>query len=162
MGFFDFLKGGAAGGAILSPLDGEVVQLESVKDEAFSSGVMGKGIAIEPTKGVLVSPVNGKIDSVTETKHAVSIVSDAGQEILIHIGMDTVSLKGAPFTARVTDGQSVKTGDVLIEFDIRAIKDAGLETVTPIVVINSDDFASVTLTDAKSVKQGDEIITTTK
>jgi PTS system beta-glucosides-specific IIC component len=159
MGLFDFRK---KANPIVSPLSGKVVPLSEVEDQAFSSGVMGKGLAILPDEGKLFSPVNGTIDSVTETKHAVSIVSDAGEEVLIHIGMDTVTLKGAPFTAHVADGQKIKSGDLLIEFDMAAIEAANLSTVTPIVVVNSDDYSSVTITEAGSVKVGEEIITAKK
>ena len=155
MGLFDFLK---KPNPIVSPLSGKVVPLSEVADEAFSSGVMGKGLAILPDEGKLFSPVNGTIDSVTETKHAVSIVSDAGEEVLIHIGMDTVTLKGAPFTAHVQDGQKIKSGDLLIEFDMAAIEAANLSTLTPIVVVNSDDFSSVEVIGSGTIKVGEDLI----
>jgi PTS system trehalose-specific IIC component len=144
---------------ILSPLAGKIVQLAEVNDEAFSSGVLGKGIAILPEKGVLVSPVNGTVDSLTDSKHAITLVGNSGEEILIHIGMDTVTLKGKPFTPKVKEGDAVTIGQPLIEFDIQAIKDAGLETITPIVLANSDDYGSVIVTQNGNVAAGDTIIT---
>ncbi|GMO39188.1 MAG: beta-glucoside-specific PTS transporter subunit IIABC [Termitinemataceae bacterium] len=144
--------------AIQSPLSGEIVPLDKVKDEAFATGVLGKGIAIIPQTGVLVSPVNGTVDNVFDTKHAISIISDEGAEILIHIGMDTVTLKGAPFTAKVKNDDKVSVGQVLIEFDIKAIQDAGLDTVTPIVIANSDNYESITPVAAGNVAAGDVIL----
>jgi glucose-specific phosphotransferase system IIA component len=142
-----------------SPLSGEVVPLASVKDEAFASGVLGKGAAVLPSKGVLTAPCDGTVDSIPEGKHAVTLIGDNGAEVLIHIGMDTVGLKGAPFTVKVSDGQKVKKGDLLVEFDIEAIKAAGLETVTPIVVANSDDFAEIMPAASGSVQSGDALLT---
>jgi PTS system beta-glucosides-specific IIC component len=164
MSFLDKLfRGGAAAGKknkfLASPLTGMLVPLEKVKDEAFSSGVLGKGIAILPDNGILASPVDGIVDSITEAKHAVSLIADNGVEILIHIGMDTVGLNGKPFTPKVKEGQRVKTGDVLIEFDIQAIKDAGLDTVTPIVIANSDEFKTVTFPETERISAGDPLIT---
>jgi PTS system beta-glucosides-specific IIC component len=144
---------------ILAPLTGTIVPLEQVADEAFSSGVLGKGIAIVPETGVLVSPVDGKIDSITDSLHAITIVGSAGEEILIHIGMDTVLLKGKPFMPKVKEGDTVKVGQTLIEFDIQAIKAAGLETVTPIVIANHDDYGTITMTQNMRVTAGDVLIT---
>jgi PTS system beta-glucosides-specific IIC component len=147
------------GGSIASPLSGALIPIEKVKDEAFSSGALGKGIAILPDKGVLTSPVDGIVDSITDAKHAVNLIADNGAEILIHIGMDTVRLNGKPFTPKVTEGQRVKTGDVLIEFDIQAIKDAGLDTVTPIVIANSDEFKDIIVMKSERISTGDSLIT---
>jgi glucose-specific phosphotransferase system IIA component len=159
MGLFGFLKNA---NRIVSPLSGKMVPLSEVEDEAFSSGALGKGVAVLPDEGKLFSPVNGKIDSVTETKHAINIVSNGGEEILIHIGMDTVKLNGAPFTVHVGEGQTVKSGDLLIEFDIPAIKAAGFSTVTPMVIANSDDYSSVKVTEAGTISVGEEIISVQK
>jgi PTS system beta-glucosides-specific IIC component len=152
-------KARVASGSLASPLSGMLVPLEKVKDEAFASGVLGKGIAILPDSGVLKSPADGVVDSITDAKHAVSLIADNGAEILIHIGMDTVGLEGKPFVPKVTEGQRVKTGDVLIEFDIQAIKDAGLDTVTPVVIANSGDFAGIVFAQGGRVSQGDSLIT---
>jgi len=155
----DAAPGGLRDAVLLSPLPGKIIPLSEVKDEAFSSGVLGKGAAILPEEGVLTAPCDGVVDSIPEGKHAVTLVADCGAEVLMHIGMDTVSLGGAPFTARVTDGQRVKAGDVLIEFDIEAIKKAGLETVTPVVVANSDDFSEALPSNAPRAARGDKLIT---
>jgi PTS system beta-glucosides-specific IIC component len=145
--------------SLASPLSGVLVPLENVKDEAFSSGALGKGIAILPDKGILMSPVDGIVDSVTDAKHAISLVADNGAEILIHIGMDTVGLNGKPFHPQVKEGQRVKTGEVLIEFDIQAIKDAGLDTVTPVVIVNSDAFKTIQFTESERIATGDLLMT---
>jgi PTS system beta-glucosides-specific IIC component len=145
-------------GSIASPLSGLLVPLENVKDEAFSSGTLGQGIAILPEQGVLTSPVDGIVDSITDAKHALTLVANNGAEILIHIGMDTVVLKGKPFTPKVTEGQRVKTGDILIEFDIQAIKDAGLDTVTPIVIANGNDFTGIEFAQGERIAQGGSLI----
>jgi PTS system beta-glucosides-specific IIC component len=157
-------KTGATGiksGSLASPLSGLIVPLKKVKDEAFASGALGKGIAILPDNGVLTSPADGVVDSITDGKHAVSIVASNGAEILIHIGMDTVGLKGKPFTPKVTEGQRVKTGDVLIEFDIQAIKESGFDTVTPITIANSDAFKSIVIVEKERISQGDSLFTLT-
>ncbi|GMO26422.1 MAG: hypothetical protein Ta2F_01980 [Termitinemataceae bacterium] len=152
-----FFSGGKVSGTftVLSPLNGKVVQLDKVKDEAFSSGALGKGVAVIPDDGHLVSPVDGKIDSVIDSKHAVCLVSNDGIELLMHIGMDTVKLKGNGFTPAVEEGSLVKAGSPLINFDIPTIQEAGFSLETPIVVANSDDFSSITITKAEYVKQGD-------
>jgi glucose-specific phosphotransferase system IIA component len=154
-----FKKAGSKGAVLASPLTGAVVPLEKVKDEAFASGALGKGAAILPEAGLLCSPADGLVDSITEAKHAVTIVADNGAEILMHIGMDTVGLKGAPFTPKVSEGQRVKAGDPLIAFDIEAIKAAGLDTATPVVVANSDEFASIEITAGGRAVQGEPFIT---
>ncbi|MDR1029968.1 MAG: beta-glucoside-specific PTS transporter subunit IIABC [Treponema sp.] len=150
---------GVKSGSLASPLSGVLVPLEKVKDEAFSSGALGKGIAILPDKGMLTSPVEGTVDSITDAKHAINLIADNGAEILIHIGMDTVGLNGKPFIPKVREGQRVKTGEVLIEFDIQAIKDAGLDTVTPIVIANSDEFKDIIVTKSERISTGDSLIT---
>jgi glucose-specific phosphotransferase system IIA component len=146
---------------LASPLTGKIVPFSEVKDEAFSTGTMGQGIAILPETGTVLSPVNGVVDSVSDTKHAVNLVANNGLEILIHIGMDTVALKGAPFTPRVKEGDDVTVGTPLIDFDMKAIKAAGLDLVTPIALINSDEY-NITFTSEKSVIQGDPLITAEK
>ncbi|MDR2600884.1 MAG: beta-glucoside-specific PTS transporter subunit IIABC [Spirochaetaceae bacterium] len=148
-------------GVIASPLTGYLAPLKNVKDEAFASGALGAGVAVTPESGVLVSPVSGVVDSITDAKHAVNIIADNGAEILMHIGMDTAGLNGKPFTVKVTEGRRVKTGDVLVEFDIQAIKDAGLDVITPIVVANSGVFKSVKIAQGGRISQGEELITLT-
>lgn len=131
---------------VFSPLDGKVIALSKVPDSAFSSEAMGKGIAIEPKSGRVVSPVNGTVSVAFKTKHAIGLVSDHGAEILIHVGIDTVQLEGKYFTFHVKQGDQVKVGDLLVEFDIDKIKEAGYEVVTPIIVTNSANYKEVTTT----------------
>lgn len=121
---------------ILSPLAGNVVQLKDISDVAFSSGSLGQGIAIEPTEGKLVAPVSGTVSALFPTHHAIGITTETGAEVLIHIGMDTVQLEGKHFKAHVTQGEFVEKGQLLIEFDIAAIKRSGRALTTPVIVTN--------------------------
>ena len=144
---------------IASPLKGEVVPLTEVKDETFASEMMGKGIAINPTEGKVVSPINGTVQMIFKTKHAIGLKSEDGAEILIHIGMDTVQLDGKHFTAHVKDGDKVKVGDTLVEFDMDAIKEEGYELVTPVIITNTMDYLEIVPKEIKSVNAGEDIIT---
>ena len=119
---------------------------------------MGKGIAIEPTEGKVYAPFDGIIETAFPTKHAIGFTSDKGVELLIHVGMDTVKLGGAHFISHIEEGQKVKKGDLLLEFDIEKIKGEGYPTVTPVIVTNSDDYSDITLTDSSSVNVGDNLI----
>ena len=125
---------------VVSPLAGQVKPLSQATDPVFSSGVMGQGVVIEPSQGELVSPVNGTVTVLFPTKHAVGIVSEKGVEMLMHIGMDTVSLDGIGFEAHVEQGDKVVVGQQLISFDMDVIKKAGLVTETPVIITNQDDF----------------------
>ena len=125
---------------VVSPLAGQVKPLSQATDPVFSSGVMGQGVVIEPSQGELVSPVNGTVTVLFPTKHAVGIVSEEGVEMLMHIGMDTVSLDGKGFEAHVEQGDKVVVGQQLISFDIDVIKEDGLDTETPVIITNQDDF----------------------
>lgn len=144
---------------VASPLKGEVIELSNVKDETFSSGIMGKGIAITPSEGMLLSPVNGVITAIFPTLHAVGITSKDGAEILIHIGMDTVKLKGKYFKAHAEKGDSVNIGDLLIEFDIEGIRGEGYDITTPIIISNSDQFVDILATEKSKVKTGENLLT---
>jgi PTS system beta-glucosides-specific IIC component len=144
---------------VASPLKGKIIPLTEVKDAAFSSEAMGKGIAIEPTEGKAVSPVDGVVTTLFRTKHAIGITSDEGVEVLIHIGMDTVKLEGQYFTAHVNQGDKVKAGDVLVEFDIEKIKEAGFEVTTPVIITNTPDFSEITPTLEQTVEQKEPILT---
>ena len=144
---------------IASPLNGEIVPLTDVKDETFASEMMGKGIAINPTEGKVVSPVNGTVQMIFKTKHAIGLKSEDGAEILIHIGMDTVQLDGKHFTAHVKDGDKVKVGDTLVEFDMDAIKKEGYELVTPVIITNTMEYLEIVPKEIKSVNAGEDIIT---
>lgn len=121
-------------------MNGKVVPLEQVPDEAFSGKVLGDGCAIEPTDGKLYAPCDGVIDTVFDTCHAVNMRSDQGAELLLHVGIDTVKLGGKYFTAHVQDGQQVKTGDLLLSFDADKIRQAGYQLTTPLIVCNSEDY----------------------
>lgn len=149
----------SAGGLVASPLKGSVVALENVKDEVFSTGAMGKGIAVEPAEGKVYAPADGEISTFFPTGHAIGITTDNGIEILIHVGMDTVDMKGEGFTPKAKQGDHVKKGDLLLEFDIEKIKAAGHPVTTPIIITNTDSYADVVPTDAASVAAGDEILT---
>ena len=126
-----------------SVADGEVINIEAVKDPVFSQKMMGDGFAVEPENGHIVSPVAGKVTSVFPTKHALGLVTDNGLEVLVHIGLDTVSLEGKPFEVKVSEGQTVAAGDLLVEADLDAIRAAGRETSTIVVFTNADAIKSV-------------------
>ncbi len=143
---------------ISSPLTGKVLELSTIDDAAFASGVLGKGVAIEPTVGVAVSPVDGKVETLFKTNHAIGIVTESGAEILIHIGMDTVKLDGKHFTAKIEQGDVVKAGQVLVEFDIEAIKEEGYSLVTPIVITNSDNFKDIKFETNKDITASEKLM----
>ena len=130
---------------VYSVADGEVIALEQVKDPVFSQKMMGDGFAVEPTNGNIVSPVSGTVSSIFPTKHALGLVTEAGLEVLVHIGLDTVSLEGKPFTVHVAEGQKVAAGDLLVTADLDAIRAAGRETSTVVVFTNGDAIKSVKL-----------------
>ena len=144
---------------VVSPLAGQVKPLSQATDPVFSSGVMGQGIVIEPSQGELVSPVNGTVTVLFPTKHAVGIVSEEGIEMLMHIGMDTVSLDGKGFVAHVEQGDKVVVGQQLISFDMDVIKKAGLVTETPVIITNQDDFQADVEGDLpRDIKRGDVLM----
>ena len=130
-------------GTVYAPVVGEVINLTEVEDAAFSSGVLGQGCAIIPSKGEVYAPCDGEISTLPDSGHAVGISADDGAEILIHVGMDTVSLKGEGFKPMVKEGDKVKKGQLLIKFNINLIKSKNLSTVTPVVVTNADDYGTV-------------------
>ena len=133
----------ASGETLLSPMSGTLVALDQVPDKTFASGLLGKGVAIVPEEGRVTSPVDGEVASVFATRHAIGIASTGGSEILIHVGIDTVKLNGDHFTAHVKAGDRVAAGDLLLTFDPQAIKAAGYDLTTPMLVSNSDDFTDV-------------------
>ena len=149
----------AAKDTVLSAcLNGTVVPLADVKDEAFASGALGDGIAIEPTDGELVAPADGEISSTFETHHAVGMTTADGAELLMHIGIDTVKLGGKHFTYLVNEGDKVKKGQPLIRFELEAIKAEGYPVTTPLIVCNTDDYAAVVAKASGTVKQGDALL----
>jgi PTS system beta-glucosides-specific IIC component len=145
---------------ICSPLEGSIVPLTEVKDPTFAEGIMGNGIAIMPSSGRVVSPVNGTVSALFETKHAIGILSDEGVELLIHIGLDTVDLGGRFFEARVKAGDKINLGDLLVEFDIDEIKKAGYDVITPIIITNSSEYSNISFEAKKAeyIKQKDKLI----
>ncbi len=127
---------------VVAPVTGRAVPLTEVPDEAFAGGHMGQGVAIEPTEGKLIAPFDGTVVHVIKSNHAVMVENAEGLQFLFHIGINTVSLKGEGFTSHVTTGDAVKAGQILIEFDIAKIKEAGYPVITPIIVTNADEVAS--------------------
>ncbi|AUO07830.1 PTS beta-glucoside transporter subunit IIABC [Paenibacillus sp. lzh-N1] len=158
--------GAAKGGEVLvrqetviSPLMGDVKPLSEVTDEAFSTGALGKGIAIEPSEGKVVSPVDGVLTSLFSSGHAIGITSDQGVEILIHVGKDTVKLKGKHFYPKVKQGEAVKKGQLLMEFDMEAIKEAGYVLTTPVIVANTTSYLDVIETEKKTIGYKEDLLT---
>ncbi|MGU8655062.1 beta-glucoside-specific PTS transporter subunit IIABC [Clostridium perfringens] len=144
---------------IVSPLKGEVTELSKVEDEAFSTGLLGKGIAINPVEGKVIAPANGVVTTFFPTGHALGITTDNGTEILIHVGMDTVQLEGKYFTPRVKQGDKIKSGDILLEFNIDKIKESGLSTITPVIITNSDNYLDIIETDKKYINYKEDLLT---
>ncbi|MFV0557574.1 MAG: PTS glucose transporter subunit IIA [Enterococcus sp.] len=143
---------------VKSPLTGQVISLTDIADQVFASGSMGQGIAIDPTIGVITAPADGRVNLLFPTKHAIGLVTADGAELLIHIGMDTVELKGEHFTAHIEQGDTVKAGQKLISFDVEAIREKGYSLVTPIIIANSAEYQRVLATDAKDVATQDSLI----
>ncbi|OQR53979.1 beta-glucoside-specific PTS transporter subunit IIABC [Bacillus sp. CDB3] len=142
---------------ITSPFEGKVIELSSIKDAAFASGALGKGVAIEPSSGKLLAPFSGTVSALFPTNHAIGLVTDYGAEVLIHIGMDTVQLGGKHFSSHVAQGDRVEKGQLLIEFDIQAIQAAGYVVTTPIVITNIDKY-DVVVAEANPIKIGENLI----
>ena len=147
---------------IASPLIGKVVKLEDVPDEVFASGAMGKGIAIDPLDGILVSPAKAEVTLLFPTKHAIGLRTENGAELLIHIGMDTVSLAGKGFESFVQVGDQVEAGQKLLVFDLNQIKAADLPVITPIIVTNTADYEDILVTQVSQINSGDYLLTTVK
>ena len=139
-------------------LTGTVVAMADVQDEAFASGVLGDGVAIEPAEGKLLAPADATVDNLFDTHHAIGLVTEGGAELLLHIGIDTVKLNGEHFTAHVKNGQKVKKGDLLISFDIDAIKSAGYMVTTPMIVCNTDRYAAVKTLASGQVTAGQDLL----
>ena len=143
---------------IKSPISGKVIELEKVNDPVFSSGAMGKGVAIDPTDNKVYAPFNGTIEFIADTKHAIGLLSEDGVEVLIHVGMDTVKMKGRGFNVKTSVNSKVKAGDLLLEFDRSAIEKEGYPLVTPVVITNSDEYEDKALCINEEVKNGKSII----
>lgn len=141
-----------------APVSGEVIPLNKVNDETFSTEILGKGIAILPAEGKVFAPFDGKVETLPDSFHALGLSADSGIELLIHVGLETVGLEGKYFTPHVKEGQIIKKGDLLLEFDLAAIAAEGFDTVTPVIITNADDYESITPETGKTVKVQDTVI----
>lgn len=158
MGFLKSLLGSKDGIRICAPCAGRLIDLGEVKDPTFSTGILGQGVAIMPSDGKFYAPSDGTVVTVFPTGHAAALRTTEGAEILLHIGLDTVKLNGKHFTIRAEEGQQIKKGDLLLEADLEAVRAAGYDTATPIVISNSDVYDKIEISRAKEVAAGDEIL----
>lgn len=145
-----------------APMAGKAMPITVVPDPTFAEGMLGNGIAIEPVEGKVYAPCDATVDMMFTTGHAVSLVADNGAEILIHVGLETVSLEGKPFTVHAANGDKVKKGQLLIEVDLDAVKAAGLPTITPMVVCNTDEYPTFDTFVGKDVTNEDVVIALAK
>ena len=146
-----------------APVSGQAVPLQEVSDPTFGGEILGKGVAVRPTDGRIYAPADGEITLLFDTLHALSMTTDTGAELLLHIGLDTVALKGAHFKAHVKTGDKVRKGDLLLEADLKAIREAGYDVITPMIVCNTDCFAEVkAVTGAEVTPQDTVLILTSK
>ena len=143
----------------VAPTAGAAIPLEEVNDAVFSQKILGDGLAIQPAEDTICAPLGGEITSLPDSKHAVGLRGDNGMEILIHVGIDTVNLQGKYYEAHVKVGDKVRTGDLLLTFDRAAIEAAGYETVTPVLLTNTDDYQSVQAVTGQQVRPGDRVLT---
>ena len=157
MGFFDKLFGKKLEG-IYAPIAGKAVAITEVPDPTFAEGMLGNGIAIDPTDGKVYAPCDATVDMMFDTGHAVSMTTESGIEILVHVGLETVGLEGKPFTVHVQNGDKVKKGQLLIEADLEAIKAAGLPTITPVLICNTDDYPTFKTHVGPAVANADLVI----
>lgn len=141
-----------------APVKGTAVVSAEVNDPTFSEEMIGAGMAIKPAEGKVYSPVNGSVTMTIDSNHAIGLQSDRGTELLIHIGLDTVSLGGKHFNRVVKENDKVKKGDLLIEFDMEAVKAAGFDVITPVIICNTDDFKEVIRYTGKDVKVGETVM----
>lgn len=147
---------------IAAPAAGQAVPQSEVSDPTFSQEILGKGAAIRPSEGRIFSPVDGRVELMFDTGHAVSLHSNDGADVLIHVGLDTVKLAGKYFTIHKKNGDAVRSGDLLIEFDQKAIQAAGYDTITPVIICNSEAFSSVTAQTGITVAALDPLLTLKK
>ena len=164
MGFFSKLFGKAEPkkDGLYAPLAGQAVPVTEVPDPTFAEGMLGNGIAIEPAEGKVYAPCDATVDMMFTTGHAVSLVADCGAEILIHVGLETVSLEGKPFTVHVANGDKVTKGQLLLEADLEAIKAAGLPIITPMLICNTDEYPTFDTFVGKDVTNEDVVIALAK
>ena len=161
MGFFKKLFGKKTDD-LYAPMAGKAVPITEVPDPTFAEGMLGNGIAIEPADGKVYAPCDATVDMMFTTGHAVSLVADNGAEVLIHVGLETVSLEGKPFTVHVANGDKVTKGQLLIEVDLEAVKAAGLPTITPMLICNTDDYPTFNTFVDKDVTNNDVVIALAK
>lgn len=163
MGLFDkFKKSKAEDNTVYSPLSGEIKPIESLQDKTFADKVMGDGVAIIPSEGKVYAPCDGEINAVLDTMHAYGLTSTNGFELLIHIGQDTVNLKGQHFSSKVKEGDKVKKGDLLGAFEMEEIIKKGYNIATPVILIAGGDFHIAEKTALTSVKAGDPLLILSK
>nr|WP_252191883.1 PTS glucose transporter subunit IIA [Roseburia inulinivorans] len=141
-----------------APVKGKAVPISQVSDPTFGEEILGKGVAIQPADGKIYAPADGTIEMLFDTKHAVSMTTTEGVELLVHIGLDTVALKGEHFTAHKGNGDAVKKGDLLISVDLEAVKAAGYDVITPMVVCNTSDYQTVEAVTGSDVNPGDTVL----
>lgn len=154
---FDFLKKKKPH-VLGAPAKGKIVALQEVSDPTFGQEILGKGAAVIPAEGRICAPADGVIGMVFDTLHAVSLTTEFGAEVLIHVGLDTVNLRGDGFEGHVKAGDKVKKGDLLLTVDLEKVKAAGYDIITPVVICNTDSFGSVEAKTAASASQGDDMI----
>lgn len=143
---------------ILAPVEGTAVPLSEVNDPTFSQEILGKGVAIIPESGRVVAPADGVLTVMFETRHAVSITTDKGAEVIIHVGLDTVNLKGDHYTSYKKQGDRVTAGELLLEFDIPAIREAGYDVITPVIICNTPNYPDIVCHTGMQVKELEPII----
>lgn len=161
MGLFDKLFS-AGKIELVAPVNGEAVPITEVPDPTFGEEILGKGVAIKPSDGRIYAPCDGTVGLMFDTGHAVSLTSDDGVEILIHVGLETVKLKGLHYTVHALNGDKVKAGQLLIECDLNGIRADGYDTITPVVICNSGDFQEIRAVTGKTVSVGDPLVTLRK
>ena len=157
MGFFKKLFGKKTDN-FYAPMAGKAVPISEVPDPTFAEGLLGNGIAIEPSEGKVYAPCDATVDMMFTTGHAVSLVADCGAEVLIHVGLETVSLEGKPFKVYAASGDKVKKGQLLMEVDLDAVKAAGLPIITPMVICNTDEYPTFNTIVGKDVTNDDVVI----
>lgn len=143
---------------VCAPAAGKVVPLSEVSDPTFGEEILGKGVAIQPSEGRIVAPCDATVDMMFETGHAVSLIADSGAEILIHVGLDTVNLKGKHYTVHAKNGDKVTKGQLLLEFDLEAIAAEGYDTITPVIICNTPDYATIIPHTGMEAAAGDLIL----
>lgn len=141
-----------------SVCNGEVIKIEDVQDPVFSQKMVGDGFAQVPSEGIIYAPFDGEVALFMDTKHAIALKDEDGLEVLIHVGIDTVNLKGAPFTGVINTGDKVKKGDVILKFDIKAIEEAGYQITTPVVITNTDKYNGMQLEKTGNVNALEEVL----